>query len=52
MPSRDFTIDVWTAEITNVPDGGNTDFYNDLVSVCYDAGSTKSQWQNQISLWR
>ena len=52
MPSRDFTIELWTADITNVPSGGNAALYNDLVSVCYDAGSTKSQWQNHISLWR
>ena len=52
MPSRDFTIELWTSDITNVPSGGNVSLYNDLVSVCYDAGSTKSQWQNHISLWR
>jgi len=52
MPSRDFTIELWVADITNVPSGGNTALYNDLVSVCYDAGSTKSQWQNHISLWQ
>ena len=52
MPSRDFTIELWTGDITNVPSGGKVELYNDLVSVCYDAGSTKSQWQNHISLWR
>jgi len=52
MPSRDFTIELWTADITNVPSGGNTALYNDLVSVCYDAGRTSGQWQNHISLWQ
>ncbi|MEO2202061.1 MAG: DUF2341 domain-containing protein [Nitrosopumilus sp.] len=52
MPSRDFTIELWTADITNVPSGGNAALYNDLVSVCYDAGSTNNQWQNHISLWQ
>ena len=52
MPSRDFTIELWTGDITNVPSGGKVELYNDLVSVCYDSGSTKSQWQNHISLWR
>ncbi|MDC0387783.1 DUF2341 domain-containing protein [Nitrosopumilus sp.] len=52
MPSRDFTIELWVADITNVPSGGNAALYNDLVSVCYDAGSTNGQWQNHISLWQ
>ncbi len=52
MPSRDFTIELWTADITNVPAGGIVTQYNDLVSVCYDAGATNGQWQNHISLWR
>ncbi|MCH1607949.1 MAG: DUF2341 domain-containing protein [Nitrosopumilus sp.] len=52
MPSRDFTIELWTADITNVPTGGNPALYNDLVSVCHDGASTKSKWQNHISLWQ
>jgi len=52
MPSRDFTIELWTGDITNVPSGGVVSQYNDLVSVCYDASSTNGQWQNHISLWR
>ena len=52
MPSRDFTIELWTGDITNVPAGRTVELYNDLVSVCYDGGSTKSQFQNHISLWR
>jgi len=52
MPSRDFTIELWTGDITNVPAGGKVELYNDLVSVCYDGGSTSKQFQNHISLWR
>ena len=52
MPSRDFTIELWTGDITNVPSGGEVSQYNNLVSVCYDAGSTHGSWQNHISLWR
>jgi hypothetical protein len=43
---------LWTGDITNVPAGRTVELYNDLVSVCYDGGSTKSQFQNHISLWR
>jgi len=52
MPSRDFTIELWTADITNVPSGGNPVLYNDLLSVCYDHSSTNGKWQNHISLWQ
>ena len=53
MPSRDFTIELWVADITNVPSGGNAALYNDLVSVCYDHPSnTNGQWSNHISLWQ
>ena len=52
MPSRDFTIELWTADITNVPSGGDSALYNDLLSVCYDHSSTNGQWQNHISLWQ
>lgn len=52
MPARDFTIELWVGDIVNVPPGGNVALYNDMVSVCYDAGSTNGQWQNHISLWR
>ena len=52
MPSRDFTIELWVGDIVNVPSGGNVALYNDMVSVCYDAGSTNNQYSNHISLWR
>ena len=34
MPSRDFTIELWTGDITNVPAGRTVELYNDLVSFC------------------
>ena len=52
MPARDFTIELWVGDITNVPAGGNTALYNDMVSICHEHNNLNGVWQNHISLWQ
>jgi len=52
MPSRDFTIELWVGDITNVPSGGNAALYNDMLSICHEHNNLNGAWQNHISLWQ
>ena len=52
MPARDFTIELWVGDITNVPSGGNAALYNDMLSICHEHNNLNGVWQNHISLWQ